>query len=379
MTKEELLLLFSEFVDQHLDNDIMRTDADKEHSMSINASKIRRRVVVDGELIWITASSEQEYAEKLVEVLGTKKIKKKSGTKFGDYAIRWFEVFSKPNIAEVTAISYSRQLTNNILPVLKNMDIANITPADIQKVFNNMGNVKQETKNKTKIVLSQIFKMAVEDNLITVNPMLSSSLRIRGQKANETQPYTVDQMKYLAAHLCDLKNKYDKAWLALSIALPLRPEEVLGLTWADYKDGKVYIHNTVTHPTRNQPVFKPYTKTASSVRTLVLPKEIIDALPPRGKDNEFIVGGKEPLSYTQLRRMRQRIAKQTGFTDEIVPRRFRTTVATDISATTHDLKLVQRMLGHSTPQMTLKHYDKGRNDASDASSAIGNCYGFSSM
>ena len=25
---------------------------------------------------------------------------------------------------------------------------------------------------------------------------------------------------------------------------------------------------------------------------------------------------------------------------------------------THDLKLVQQMLGHATPQMTLKHYDK---------------------
>ena len=44
---------------------------------------------------------------------------------------------------------------------------------------------------------------------------------------------------------------------------------------------------------------------------------------------------------------------------------------------THDLKLVQQMLGHATPQMTLKHYDKGRSTAIDASQAIGKCYGLS--
>ena len=64
------------------------------------------------------------------------------------------------------------------------------------------------------------------------------------------------------------------------------------------------------------------------------------------------------------------------FNETITPRRFRTTVATDISAETHDLKLVQRMLGHSTPQMTLKHYDKGRSTATDAAQAISKCYGF---
>ena len=37
------------------------------------------------------------------------------------------------------------------------------------------------------------------------------------------------------------------------------------------------------------------------------------------------------------------------------------------------------MLGHSTPQMTLKHYDKGRSTAVDASAAISKAYGFDAM
>ena len=63
-----------------------------------------------------------------------------------------------------------------------------------------------------------------------------------------------------------------------------------------------------------------------------------------------------------------------GFDGSITPRRFRTTVATDISDRTHDLKLVQGMLGHASPQMTLREYDKGRSSSSVGAEAIEDCY-----
>ena len=141
----------------------------------------------------------------------------------------------------------------------------------------------------------------------------------------------------------------------------------------------LHVRNTVIHPTRNEPEFKPYTKTAASVRDLAFPREVLRYLPERGRPEEFVVGGEKPVSYTQLRGIRKRITYALHFDETITPRRFRTTVATDISATTHDLKLVQRMLGHSTPQMTLKHYDKGRGTAADAAQAISKCYGFDSV
>lgn len=131
----------------------------------------------------------------------------------------------------------------------------------------------------------------------------------------------------------------------------------------------------LSYPTRNDPEFKPYTKTASSIRDLAVPKEILAYLPEGAEAEEFVIGGETPVTYTQLRGIRKRINVDTHFGETITPRRFRTTVATDISAMTHDLKLVQRMLGHATPQMTLKYYDKGRSAAIDASKAIGECYG----
>ena len=344
--------------------------------MGINSNKIRRRVMIHGEQTWISANSEQEYADKLLRL--TSGPQHQTSHKFQDYAERWFILFARPNIEEVTAVTYRRQLDLHINPIIGSMPIEEIEPYHIQEVFNALGeHASQQTKAKVKNVLNQIFKMAVENRIIQWNPMQSTSLRIKGASAIETQPYAVADMRYFVEHLDDIENAEDRAWLAFSTCLPLRPEEVLGLRWGDIDEEAriVHVRNTVTHPTRNAPVYKAYTKTDASRRDLSVPQWLIDRLPERKHDADFVIGGSTPVSYTKLRCMRKRIANQIGYDGTITPRRFRTTVATDISNITHDLKLVQRMLGHSTPQMTLKHYDKGRNTAVDATFAIEQCYG----
>lgn len=365
----------------NLGNSIPNRDSlESEEFMS---NTIRRHVRINGTTVWITAKTEQEYMEKVVRLSGGNVMPvSKPKHPFGEYALTWLNVFSRPNVERVTSVSYEQQLKNYILPVLGEMNLEDITPADVQKIFNNMGkHMKQESKNKVKIVLNQIFKMAMDDDIIAKNPLEAPSIRIKGEKSTPTLPYSVNEMRYMAEHLIDIQSGMDRAWLAISISLPLRPEEVLGLTWADVDEvnGVFHIRNTVTHPARNEPEFKTYTKTAASIRDLAVSEELLSCLPVRGKLNEFVIGGKTPLTYMQVRRMRERIQRDIRFDGSITPRRFRTTVATDISAQTHDLKLVQKMLGHSSPQMTLKHYDKGRSTTVDATDAIASCYGLKRM
>ena len=365
----------------NLGNSIPNRDSlESEEFMS---NTIRRHVRINGTTVWITAKTEQEYMEKVVRLSGGNVMPvSKPKHPFGEYALTWLNVFSRPNVERVTSVSYEQQLKNYILPVLGEMNLEDITPADVQKIFNNMGkHMKQESKNKVKIVLNQIFKMAMNDDIIAKNPLEAPSIRIKGEKSTPTVPYSVNEMRYMAEHLIDIQSDMDRAWLAISISLPLRPEEVLGLTWADVDEvnGVFHIRNTVTHPARNEPEFKTYTKTAASIRDLAVSEELLSCLPVRGKLNEFVIGGKTPLTYMQVRRMRERIQRDIRFDGSITPRRFRTTVATDISAQTHDLKLVQKMLGHSSPQMTLKHYDKGRSTTVDATDAIASCYGLKRM
>ena len=50
--------------------------------------------------------------------------------------------------------------------------------------------------------------------------------------------------------------------------------------------------------------------------------------------------------------------------------RFRTTVLTDIYEQTGDIKLTQQAAGHATPDITLKHYVRGRKKTNDAARVI---------
>ena len=91
--------------------------------------------------------------------------------------------------------------------------------------------------------------------------------------------------------------------------------------------------------------------------------------------DEFVLGGSEPLSYQQIKKMRRRIRKDIAFEESITPRRFRTTVLTDIYDRTKDVKLVQSVAGHTTAAMTMKHYVKGRETNHATAEAIAAAYG----
>lgn len=140
----------------------------------------------------------------------------------------------------------------------------------------------------------------------------------------------------------------------------------------DTEQMEIHVRRAVTHPNRNQPEIKA-TKTNSSCRTIGLSSLAVPYLlqvPP----GQFIFGGDKPLSYTQVRRMCKRIKQDTGFSENITPIRFRTTVLTDLYDQTKDIKLAQQAAGHTTSTMTLKYYIKGRESLKEAVKAVDSAY-----
>ena len=155
-------------VAQHLDN--CKSSDCAPFQGEIEMAKITRTVTINGVKHWIRASTEQEYADKLLKLVGTQstapELKKHL---FSDYALTWFETYSKPNIETVTATTYKRQLTCHLLPTFEGLAIEDITTDDVQRLFNGMTGAKA-TKGKAKMVLNQILDAAVEDGLITKSP-----------------------------------------------------------------------------------------------------------------------------------------------------------------------------------------------------------------
>ena len=340
----------------------------------IEMAKITRTVTIGGVKLWIRAKTEQEYADKLLKLVGTQSAAPKpSKHLFTDYALTWFETYSKPNIETVTATTYKRQLTCHLLPAFEGLAVEDITTDDVQRLFNGMTGAKT-SKDKTKMVLNQILDAAVEDGLIAKSPLRSKRIKITGKASQPTAPYTVEQMRFLVQHIGDIQDPIDRAYLAIQALHPLRLEEVLGLQGVDIDPDNMVIHvcRAVTHPTRNQPEIKD-TKTQSSARTIGLSALAVPYL-PQVQVGEFVFGGKKPLSYTQVRRMCNRIKRDIGFDENITPIRFRTTVLTDLYDQTKDIKLAQAAAGHTTSAMTLRYYVKGRETISRAAAVVDRAY-----
>ena len=282
-------------------------------------------------------------------------------------------MFSKPNVTDTSAITYGRQLRLHIIPVIGDLFIEDITPTNVQAIFNRMVNRARTTKHKVKIVLNMIFTQALEDDLIQKNPLNSKTIRIVGNDSEETPVYSVEQMQFLVNNIDKIKNPRDRAYLALQAVHPLRLEEVLGLKGTDVDENYIYVRQVVTHPDRNKPVIKE-PKTKASKRRIDFVSEMRRYIPETNPD-EFIIGGKTPLSYTRVRRMCERIQRDTGFEEKITPIRFRTTVLTDLYDKTKDIKQVQDAAGHTTAAMPLKYYVKGRHQERSTAIPIATVYG----
>ena len=350
-------------------------------------SRIKRRIIIDGTEYWVTADSERGLLQKAFELgtlnaaSGVAPVKSAtSGHNFREFASNWFDVYNKPSIETVSAITNERQLKKYLYPAFGAMDIEDITTDHIQQLFNSMGNLAKATKDKTKHVLNMILEHAVAKHIITVNPLSCRSLRITGKQSEKIPAYSVNDMKFFAQNIHRVKNPSDRAWLALMVYHPLRPEESLGLQYKNIitgDDGQriMRIWATVTHPDRSKPLYKERLKTDSSRRVMAISEAALPYL-GNGDSEDFVVGGKSPMSYTAVRHMCRRIAKDMGYSGTITPRKFRTTVASDLYAATHDVKLVQKSLGHAKfSQVAIDHYIELRQEIDTSGSIVANVYG----
>lgn len=367
-------VVLSQWLEQppHLDNSTQELDCMPFQQGVEGMAKITRAVTINGTKHWIRADTEQQYANKLLELVNHKP-PETSKHLFSEYAWNWFETYSKPNVSTATEQLYKRLFMCHIMPAFEGLAVEDIRLDDIQRMFNGMDTSK-ETKYKVKRLLNQVLKSAVDDEFLVKNPLKSDRIKITGAESTTTAVYSVEQMQYLVQHIGDIKQPLDRTYMAIQALHPLRLEEVLGLKWSDIDMEQMALHvnRAVTHPTRNQPEVKD-TKTRSSIRTIGLSQLAVSFLTP-GKASEFVLGSNSPLSYTQVRRMCERIQKDTGFTEKITPKRFRTTVLTDLYDKTRDIKLVQAAAGHTTAEMTLKHYVKGRGNVVKSAAAIESVY-----
>ncbi|MFE0651745.1 tyrosine recombinase XerC [Streptomyces sp. NPDC059534] len=193
-----------------------------------------------------------------------------------------------------------------------------------------------------------------------------------GQSGRTSKSLTLPQAK---AALTAMPGSWIHAYLAVSLLVGIRTEEVRPLTWnhvrLDVPDGTTP-HIEVWRSVRRQ----GETKTRKSRRTLAMPQQLVAILGSlrtaqqvqRGKlglawsDEDFVFGTDSSQQRTAeaVRRAFRTLLKEAGFENPgaWTPRELRTSFVSVLSDHGIPIEVIARVAGHSTTQITEQVYRK---------------------
>lgn len=293
---------------------------------------------------------------------------------------RWVEVYKKKSVRPNTLREYTHIYNKNISPYLGNRNINSLVKSDIQILIDRAAdnNYKYERQNKIKMILTDMFARAMEDNLIIRNP--AKGVKIRADKEIKAFALSREQQEefFDACKGTFYDNLYNVA-----INTGLRPGELFALTADDIDLGGGYISVTKTL------VYQKYLdddcktfhieppKTRQSYRKVPINSECRKYLenqfelkrivkskrPKQQNDYLFVTKFNTPLNsviYSDSIRSVVRRINDTRDSDNEFPffggHTFRHTFATRCFEAGVQPKVVQSYLGHASLKMTMDLY-----------------------
>ena len=163
----------------------------------------------------------------------------------------------------------------------------------------------------------------------------------------------------------------------------IRVSEGLALKWSDIDltNAKLRVHHTLDFRNKNNYTIKPYTKTASGKRIISLDEDTVNFLKlwkkvqrKHGVKNFVLSYDDFPTVRSTVNRIVKRYAKLAGVPQIEAKGLRHSHVSYLINEFNADVLTVSRRLGHSSPEITLKHYSHlwNRNDDGLAELMTGN-------
>lgn len=230
-------------------------------------------------------------------------------------------------------------------------------------------NVRRGQLRHCKTMLSAVFKHAKQQGLIDgLNPLKDAAIPRSAERSKPTQAFSLEEVLQILDVLDRAGKKQAKTAVALIFFCGLRPGEARGARWEDFDGKRLAIHQSVWN------TFITTTKTDESVaslpvreplRSILAEQRELDGNPTSG----WILRGElrgQPLNLNNLAR---RIIKPALAKVEPNPLPWRTWyalrrgIATVVSAVERDPNAAKGLLRHKDLTTTMRHYDKGTNEA----------------
>lgn len=280
---------------------------------------------------------------------------------WGDF---WLEVMMRPHIKQSTWEGYQRMLKNHIYPGLGDEQLSQISGERIQELVNSLQDtLAPSTLSGVCRLLKTLLQSAFSRKLMAQNPYQE----IRVPKARKTVPRVLTRREQI--RLEEKINDTEELEYLLCLYTGLRVGELCALKWEDidFENESIQVRHSVQRLAAEEGEKKTKLilgtpKTETSLREIPLPgflvtllKEKRDAVSPGSQ--EFLFPGRgggcrDPRTMQQhLGRIMQEL-KIPG----VHMHTLRHTFATRCLEQNMGMEILSELLGHSSPQITLKHY-----------------------
>lgn len=289
----------------------------------------------------------------------------------------WYNVYKKPHLKEGGQRAVKNTVNNHILPVIGVLKVRDVKPVHIRQVMASESSLSKSQQRKTIQALRGIFRAGVENGIIVKSPV-PEEMKAAGKDTEEKIPLTTLQSQQLLQTV-----KGTRAYLPVAIMLGtgLRREEVCGLMWSDIdlEEGSISVNRVRTFYD-NAGAFSDDLKSKAARRTVPTPNWLTEALRAAHADAKslYVLHTKTgvPLTKDSFRSMWELITSRTtddpkllgkpiderhpqikyGVDFHVYPHLLRHTCITRWFEAGLDVKTVQYLAGHETPEITLKIY-----------------------
>lgn len=278
----------------------------------------------------------------------------------------WLETFKKNSVkdASLSRLESSRKTLEGYEIAQKR--IGEVSFFDIQRYVNQLVDDEysmSSIKKQLRIVTSPL-KLAASMQIIPADPSVGVKLPNESKVKKETKEvvaYTSDEQERLFKRVA--VSPMNPGYLAIlfMIETGLRSGELLALKWKDVEleRSRVHVHATILNPMSNvKAVYQNSPKTKSSKRIVPLTpkaKAILKRLMEDRKTEWIFESKGQRYSYKQLMYQTKKLCREAGvpYYGEHV---FRHTFATNCYYKGIDVKILSRLMGHSSVTVTYNTY-----------------------
>jgi len=272
---------------------------------------------------------------------------------FGEFATKWFEEKIKIRNARKTQDTYRRELKQHLLPMFAKTSLGAISYSHVNLLTSKLKDkgLSNKTINNVVNTLKAILNVAVKWDYIAKSPLYGfQTLRLN---PNTFKFWTNTEIsQFLRATLNDA---FYPAWV-FALNTGLRKGEILGLCWdrVNMAQGQIEITRTIGRYGLQEHT-KTYAKRILPMNDEV--KRVLLGLMKEQRSPRFVFTNPDGthLNYDRLTRAFTRAQKKAGMANIMRFHDTRHTFASQFMMHGGNVFTLQKLLGHTSVNMTMKY------------------------